>query len=133
MRRNKTPRSLRLAAVTAFALGVAFAAPALARAAAPSGTTAMALSASVEIAWQPAIGASAYTVYRGTSPTTITTAVTSPAGVAAPATSFTDTTATNGATYYYAVRAIISGVESPNSIVVQATPVPRSCSTGNRS
>ena len=43
-----------------------------------------------------------------------------PAGVLT--TSFADTTAANGTTYYYAVRAVDRRRESANSLVVQATP-----------
>ena len=96
---------------------------------APAGVTGMAAEASVQLAWQPAAGASAYTVYRGTSATTITTAVTPAGGVTA--TSYTDTTAVNGTTYYYAVRSVTGGTESPNSVVVQAKPVARTCVATN--
>jgi outer membrane lipoprotein SlyB len=46
-------------------------------------------------------------------------------------TSYTDTTAVNGTTYYYVVRSISGGVESANSLTVQSKPVSRACSTGN--
>src|SRR5439155_20299397 len=62
----------------------------------------------------------------------IPTAVTPAGGVLG--TSFTDTTAANGTTYYYAVRSVVGGVggtESTNSLTVQAAPVARSCSAGN--
>jgi len=97
--------------------------------AAPAGLTGMALDARVELAWQPVSGADHYTVYRGTSPGAITTAVTPAGGVTG--TSFTDTTVANGTTYYYVARAVNTGTESVNSLTVQATPVPRSCSSGN--
>jgi hypothetical protein len=111
---------------------VAFAAaPSLARAASspPAGVTGMALDGTVELAWQPAVGASAYSVYRGTTPTSITTQLTPVGGVVAPG--FNDTTAVDGTTYYYVVRAIVAGAESGNSLVVKATPRARSCSSGN--
>jgi fibronectin type 3 domain-containing protein len=95
----------------------------------PTGVTGLALDASVELAWQPVGGATAYSVYRGTSPSTITTRVTPVGGVAA--TSFTDTTAANGTTYYYAVRAVDGGGESGNSLTVQARADARACSSGN--
>ncbi len=107
------------------------AAPGLAHAAGPDGATGVALGGRVQVAWQPVAGATAYSVYRGTSPTAITTLLTPVGGIAAPQTSFTDTTAVNGTTYYYAVRSILLGVESPNSLVVQASPVAASCTTGN--
>ena len=95
----------------------------------PVGATGIALDASAQVSWQPVAGASGYTVYRGTSAASITTLVTPPAGVAA--TSFNDTSAANGTTYYYAVRAIVDGIESTNSGTVQIRPIVRACSTGN--
>jgi hypothetical protein len=95
----------------------------------PAGATGIALSGAVELAWQPVGGADGYTVYRGTSPTAIATRLTSATGITG--TSYTDSTAANGTTYYYAVRAVGGGVESGNSAVVQARPVPRACSNGN--
>jgi len=95
----------------------------------PKGVTGMALDARVELAWQPASGATAYAVYRGTSQASITTKVTPPAGV--PGTSFSDTTVANGTTYYYAIRSIDSSGESANSLVVQARARATSCSAGN--
>jgi fibronectin type 3 domain-containing protein len=96
---------------------------------APTGLTGIALTGDVQLAWQPVSGASGYTVYRGTSPSAVTTLLTPASGVAA--TSFDDTTASNGTTYDYAVRAIVGGVESANSLIVQAKPVARACSSGN--
>jgi hypothetical protein len=119
------------AVVTAVFLSLAWAPPSTAAGSPPTGPTAIALDRQVELAWQPVVGASAYTVYRGTSPTAITTAITPLGGLAAPATSFVDTGAANATTYYYAVRAVVSGVESSNSLVVQATPAARGCATGN--
>ena len=52
---------------------------AVAAAAPPTGVTANALDARVDVAWQPAAGATAYNVYRGTAAGSITTRV-SPAG-----------------------------------------------------
>jgi Malectin domain/Domain of unknown function (DUF1929)/Bacterial Ig-like domain/Bacterial Ig domain len=99
---------------------------------APTGPSAISLASSVALSWQPVVGATGYSVYRGTTPTTITTAVTPAGGTLG--TTFTDTTAANGTTYYYAVRSVVGGIggtESANSLTVQATPVARSCSTGN--
>src|SRR5690348_8596953 len=96
---------------------------------APTGVTGIALSGSVKLAWQPMAGASGYTVYRGTSASSITTAL---SGVGAiTGTSFTDSSANNGTAYFYAVRAASAGVESTNSLAVQAKPVGQSCTTGN--
>jgi hypothetical protein len=98
-------------------------------ASAPTGATAFPTDGRVVVSWQPSAGASAYQVYRGTSAAAITTRVTPLAGVAG--TSFTDTSAANGVTYFYAVRAVQSGVESGNSGVLAATPGARACTTGN--
>jgi hypothetical protein len=91
---------------------------------APTGVTAIAQDASVNIAWQSVSGATGYRVYRGTSAGSITTLVGSPT-----TTSYTDT-ATNGTTYYYAVTTL-GGGESVKSSTAQAKPTARSCSTGN--
>ena len=125
-------RSTRLIVGLILALG-ALAAPAAASAAPPTGVTGISLDARVELAWQPVAGATDYAVYRGTSQTSITTKLNfdpTPPG-ATPATTFTDLTAANGTTYFYAVRAVTSGVESANSRVVRALPRARSCSSGN--
>lgn len=117
-----------LAALTVALGGIALPASALSGPAAPAGLTGMALDGTVELAWQPVTGAASYNVYRGTNPNSVTTLLTSP-GVTG--TMFDDTTAQDGATYYYAVRAVASGVESSNSATVQATAEARACSTGN--
>ena len=93
-------------------------------------STGIALDGRVELAWQPVAGATAYTVYRGTHRDVDHHARLTRAG-GVTGTTFTDTTAANGTTYYYAVRAVASGDESANSLVVQATPPARACSTGN--
>jgi hypothetical protein len=119
----------RLATVTAVASVFAAAAPNIALAApAPTGATGIALDARVELAWQPVPTAGGYAVYRGTSPSAITDLLT-PGGIIT--TSYTDTTAINGTTYYYAVRSLENGMQSPNSARVRATPRVRGCSTGN--
>jgi hypothetical protein len=94
----------------------------------PAGVTGIALDGRAELAWQPVAGATGYDVYRGASPTTITTLIT-PGGVSG--TSFADTSAANATTYYYTVRSVVSGSESGDSQTVQVKPVARSCSTGN--
>ena len=108
--------------------------PSVAQGAPPLGVTGMAQDGRVELSWQAAAGATSYNVYRGTSPTAINTPVSltgvPPPPLSAPV-SFGDGTAANGTTYYYAVRAVVGGVESANSRVVRATPRPRSCSGGN--
>ena len=117
-----------LAALVALSVGVSGALPAGAPSA-PSGPTGIALSSSVQLAWQSVSGASGYTVYRGTSPTSITTRLTAVGGVAG--TNYSDATAANGTTYYYAVTAVAAGVESTPSLAVQSTPRTRACSIGN--
>jgi fibronectin type 3 domain-containing protein len=117
-----------LVAVAAFA-ALAVAVPSWAAAApSPAGLTAVALDASVDLAWQPVASAATYNVYRGTSAATVTTLV-SPFGVAV--TGFKDTSAVNGTTYYYAVKPVVSGAELGSSAVVQTIPRARSCSAGN--
>src|SRR3954452_7994892 len=78
-----------------------FAHPALS---APTGATAIAQDGAVTIAWQPVSGATGYRVYRGTSAASITTLGGSPTSG-----SYTDTSATNGTTYYYAVTTVGGG------------------------
>ncbi len=124
---------LKSALITAVAVLAFGASAGLAQAAPPSGVSAVALGGKVDLAWQPAAGATEYTVYRGTTATSITTPLT-PFGTLVgfpPPTSFTDSTVVNGTTYYYAVRAVVGGVESANSLAVQAKPVAPSCTAGN--
>ena len=111
-------------ALLALGAGTALGAPS----GAPTGTTAMALSGSVELAWQPVSGADHYTVLRGTSPTAVTTQLTPAGGITA--TTYRDTTAANGTTYYYAVRGVGGGVDGPAGNVVQAIPR-QTCSGAN--
>jgi fibronectin type 3 domain-containing protein len=113
---------------------IAAAAPAVAAAAPPLGVTGLALDGRVELAWQPVAGATGYKVYRGLTAATVTTPL-----MASPLTpldpgataSFTDIGPTNGTTYYYAVRAIVGGIESANSRVVAATPRAATCTGAN--
>ena len=94
----------------------------------------MALDGRAEISWQPVAGATAYNVYRGTSAASVNTPVSltgvPPPPLSAPA-SFTDNTAANNTTYFYGVRAVVGGVETGNSRLVQVTPQGRVCSGGN--
>jgi hypothetical protein len=115
-------------AVVAFAVFFVSAAPSAVQPSPPAGPTAIALTGKVVLAWQPVSGATAYNVYRGATATSITTLV---SGAGVTTTSFSDTTVTNGSTYFYAVRAVSAGLESGNSLTVQAKPSARSCSTGN--
>jgi N,N-dimethylformamidase beta subunit-like, C-terminal/Domain of unknown function (DUF4082)/Bacterial Ig-like domain len=118
--------TLRAAIVAAiFALSVIPALPSYSAPSAPTGVTAIALDGKVGLAWQAVTGATSYQVLRGTSAGSVTTSVGTSSSP-----SFTDTTATNGTAYYYAVRAVGAGT-SPSSNPVQATPRLRSCTTGN--
>src|SRR5436190_14833678 len=124
-------RGVFVAALAALAVTVSLpaATPSASGPSAPTGVTGLALSGTVQVAWQPVSGANGYTVYRGTSPTTISTLLTPSAGITS--TTYSDTSAVDGTTYYYAVRTIVGGVASPSSLTVQAKPVSRACSTGN--
>jgi hypothetical protein len=98
--------------------------------AAPVGLTAIAFDSQVELAWQPVPGAVGYTVYRGSSETSITTPLTGVVGLNG--TAFTDTTAPNGSTFFYAVTAADStGASSAASNTASAAPRVRGCSSGN--
>jgi fibronectin type 3 domain-containing protein len=89
-------------------------------AAAPvTGLAATAGNAQLTLSWTASTGATGYNVYRGTisgseSATPIATGVTG--------TSFTDTSASNGTTYYYEVTATNTAGESARSAEVSATP-----------
>jgi Malectin domain len=85
---------------------------------APTGLTAVAGNNQVALSWTAAAGASTYNVKRSTTSGTNYTVIKS--GLAA--TSFTDTTVTNGTTYFYVVSAQNAQGESPNSSQVSATP-----------
>ena len=94
---------------------------------APTGVTGIALDGQVELVWQPVSGAATYTVYRGTSPTTLTALHPGVTG-----TTYDDATAPNGTTEFYSVRAVDSGnAQSVDSLVVQATAQARACGSGN--
>ena len=89
--------------------------------AAPSGLTATAGSGQVSLSWKAVPKATGYNVYRGTSTggesaTPIATGLTSP--------SDTDTSVTNGTTYYYTVTAVNAVGEGLPSSEASATPVP---------
>ena len=124
-------RALYLAGILSL-LTVAAVWPATPRAAtipfAPVGITAIALDGEAGVAWQPVQDATSYEVYRGTTLGGASTLV-SPAGLSQ--TRFTDTSAANGTTYFYSVRAVSDAGASGQSERAQATPRARSCSTGN--
>jgi fibronectin type 3 domain-containing protein len=71
----------------------------------------------VSLAWTASTGATSYNVKRAATNGGPYTTVASPAG-----TSFTDTTVTNGTTYYYVVTAVDATGESGNSNQATATP-----------
>ena len=88
--------------------------------AAPTGLAATPGNNQVSLTWNASAGASTYTVKRATTSggpyTPIATAISF--------TSYTDTTAVNGTTYYYVVTAQNSQGESGNSTEASATPQP---------
>jgi alpha-L-rhamnosidase len=87
---------------------------------APNGLTAQPGNRWVSLSWTPTPGAASYNIKRasvsGGPYTTIAGNVFSD--------TYTDSTATNGTTWYYVISAIYSGVESPNSGEASATPSP---------
>ncbi len=81
-------------------------------------TTAAPADGAVTLGWEPVAGAASYRVKRAT-------AEAGPYQVIADAlaeTTFIDTTVTNGTTYYYAVSALVSDVETPDSGARAALP-----------
>lgn len=85
---------------------------------APTGLAASPGNNQVSLSWNASSGATSYSVKRATTSggpyATIAPGVTS--------TSYTDTTAVNGTTYYYVVSAVNAAGESPDSSEVSATP-----------
>ncbi len=87
--------------------------------AAPAAVTAIAGSAQVSLTWSADTGATSYDVKRATisgGPYTQVASVTSP--------SYTDSTVTNGVTYYYVITAVGAGDQSADSAQITATPDP---------
>jgi len=86
--------------------------------AAPTGLTATAGNGQVSLSWAASSGATSYTVKRATTSggpyTNVATNVTT--------TSYTNTSLTNGTTYYYVVSASNSAGSSANSAQASATP-----------
>jgi hypothetical protein len=74
----------------------------------------------VALSWEAIDSADSYAVKRATSETGAYTTLASGLSGA----NFTDLTAQNGATYYYAVSATIGGQETPNSAAFSALPAP---------
>jgi hypothetical protein len=85
--------------------------------AAPLNLTATGGSQQVSLAWTASTGATSYNVKRAATNGGPYTTVASPAG-----TSYTDTTVTDGTTYYYVVTAVSASGESANSNQASATP-----------
>ncbi len=89
--------------------------------AAPSGLEGTSRDSEVALSWQGAAGADTYNVYRSTSSTDGAEGEPLATGVAE--TSYADTDAKNGTTYYYRVTSVnSSGAESGASSEVEKTP-----------
>lgn len=84
----------------------------------PTGLTAAAANAQVNLNWMASSSATSYRVKRSTTNGSGYTQVATPT-----ATNYTDTALTNGTTYYYVVSALNTAGESPNSAEATATPV----------
>jgi fibronectin type 3 domain-containing protein len=83
----------------------------------PTGLQATAGNAQVALSWSASTGATTYNVKRSTTNGGPFSTLASPS-----TTSHSDTTVTNGATYYYVVSAVNATGESANSTQVSATP-----------
>ncbi len=86
---------------------------------APSGLSATAGNAQVSLGWNAVGGATTYQVFRSTTDGTFSS---TPLATTT-ATTYSDTSVTNGTTYYYIVKASNAGGTSPASAQVSATPV----------
>ena len=84
---------------------------------APTGLQAAAANAQVSLSWSASTGATSYHVKRSTTSGGPYTQISAPTS-----TSFTDTGLTNGTAYFYAVSALNTAGESPNSTQATATP-----------
>ena len=89
--------------------------------AAPTGLTPTAGNNQVALSWTGSSGATSYNVKRSTTSGSGYATISGPAGTLT-ATTFTDTSAVNGTTYYYVVTATNGGGESANSTEASATP-----------
>jgi cellulose 1,4-beta-cellobiosidase len=87
--------------------------------AAPTNLMATAGNAQVSLSWTASSGATSYNVLRATTGAGPYASIAS--GVAM--TSYSDSTVTNGTTYYYVVQAVNSGGASGNSNPASATPI----------
>jgi fibronectin type 3 domain-containing protein len=84
---------------------------------APTGLTATGGNAQVSLAWSASTGATSYHVKRSTTSGSGYTQISAPT-----VTNYTDTTVTNGTTYYYVVTAVNAAGENGNSNQASATP-----------
>ena len=91
--------------------------PTIATPAIPLGLSASAGNAQVTLMWSASGGATSYRVMRATTSGGPYTQIAAPG-----ATSFTDTSVTNGTTYYFVVSAVNSSGASANSAQVSSTP-----------
>jgi hypothetical protein len=91
-----------------------------------TGLSAKAGDAQVSLTWAASSGATSYHVKRSTTSGGSYTQVGAPT-----ATSYVDTSVTNGTAYYYVVSAVDSAGESANSAQVTATPVSSTSSGGS--
>lgn len=83
----------------------------------PAGLQATAGNAEVNLTWSASVGAATYNLKRSTTNGGPYNTIASPA-----ATNYSDTSVTNGTTYYYVVSAVNSAGESANSAQASATP-----------
>ena len=86
----------------------------------PTGLTALATDGAVIVSWVAPPCATAFNVYRATSPGVTTGGGAYATDVDQP---FVDTGVSNGTTYYYIVTCLRAGVEGGASVAVSATPV----------
>jgi fibronectin type 3 domain-containing protein len=86
---------------------------------APTSLTATAGNAQVILSWIASTGATSYTIYRGTSSGAESS---TPIASGVTATTYTDTSLSNGVTYFYTVAAVNSAGTSASSNEASATP-----------
>src|SRR3984893_8139329 len=100
--------------------------PKVAPPAAPTNLAATPGNAVVTLTWTASSGATSYHVKRATTNGGPYTQIAAPTS-----TSYTDTSLTNGTTYYYVVSALNAAGESANSAQVSATPAVGTASAAN--
>ena len=86
---------------------------------APAGLTADSGDAQITLTWRSATDANTYSVYRSTDPTDIVSG--SPVSSGLSETNYTDTSVSNGTTYYYKVTAVADDEGEPSN-GVEVTP-----------